>query len=360
MKRDIMLSRALRLVTLLLLVALAISTIKSAQSVPAATRDNIESETLPLVGIANITFKVSDLAKARAYYHGILGFPEVFDIKDASGKVTSAYFQVNDDQYIEVTPNLKPGELIREGRVAFQSSDLEQLHSIYAYRGVNPGPIERGPDGNPVFRLVDHEGNALDFLQYVPGSQQSLARGKFLNDARISTHILHVGLMMKDRVTGMPFYHELGLDKLRSMPGGRGEYVELPSSDRNLETKDPPLDPNNPATHDQYVREVYGAVYHVGLEVSDIRVVRDTLQERGHYTDVRVRASVGNNRHWLIHLFDPDGSRTEIMSKDVVENNLPPGTTMAPGPPASPVLPPARGSAAPRGSGRTSVPTSTQ
>lgn len=340
-----MLIRTLRLIAFVL-VALTTTMAASAQNAPSSSGAS-DSESVPLVGIANITFKVTDLDKSRAYYQGVLGLPEAFDIKDSSGTIMSVYFKVNDDQYIEITPNLKPGELIREGRVAFQSTDLEKLHAIYVERGVQPGDIQRGPDGNPVFRVIDPGGNAIDFLQYGPGSQQSLARGKFLADTRITTHISHVGIMMKDRATGMPFYHKLGLDGLRTLSGSKNEFVELPASDRNLETKDPPLDPNNPATHDQYVREVYGAVYHVGLEVPDIRVARDTLQKRGGYSDVRVRATVGNNRHWLIHLFDPDGSRSEIMSRDVVENDLPPGTIMAPGPPAPPILPPARGSEAP-------------
>ena len=172
--------------------------------------------------------------------------------------------KINDDQYIEVTPILKPGEMIREARVVFHSSDLEKLHAIYVERGLQPGKIEKGRDAaTPVFRVVDPEGNALDFVQYVAGSRQSLARGKFLSATRITTHISHVGVMMKDRAGGMPFYQKLGFENSRTIPGGKGEFVELPSSDRNLETKDPPLDPNDPATHDQYVREVYGAVYHV-------------------------------------------------------------------------------------------------
>ena len=51
----------------------------------------IASETVPLVGIANITFKVSDLDKARAYYQGVLGLPEAFEIKNGSDKAISAY-----------------------------------------------------------------------------------------------------------------------------------------------------------------------------------------------------------------------------------------------------------------------------
>jgi lactoylglutathione lyase len=330
----------LRLLALVILVGLAVTKPALTQNVPPADGAT-SSETVPLVGIANITFKASDLDKSRAYYQGVLGLPEAFDIKDSSGKTTSAYFKINDDQYIEVTPNLKSGELIREARVVFQSSDLDKLRAIYVDRGLQPGKIENGPDGNPVFRVVDPEGNALDFVQYVAGSQQSLARGKFLSATRLTTHISHVGVMMKDRATGMPFYLKLGFENSRTIPGGKGEFVELPSSDRNLETKDPPLDPNNPATHDQYVREVYGAVYHVGLEVQDIRVTRDLLQERRKYSDVRVRATVGNNRHWLIHVFDPDGSRSEIMEA-AVQTTLPPGTIMAPGAPAPPILPPAK------------------
>src|SRR3954470_16694973 len=73
---------------------------------------------VPIAGIAQVTFKTSDMKKARAYYQGVLGFPEAFTVKDPAG-VTSAYFKVNDDQYVEITPTLKPGELIREARVVF-------------------------------------------------------------------------------------------------------------------------------------------------------------------------------------------------------------------------------------------------
>ena len=302
--------------------------------------------TVPIVGIAQVTFKTADLAKSRAYYQGVLGLPEAFTVKDAAG-ATSAYFKVNDDQYIEITPTLKPGELIRQERVVFQSSDLERLHGLYAERGLNPSPIAKGPDGNPVFRVKDTEGNNLDFLQYVASSKQTLARGKLLDAVRVTSHIWHVGIMQKDRTASAGFYKDkLGFANGRDV--GRGEYVELPSSDRNLETKDPPLDPNDPATKDQYTREVYGAVYHMGLEVKDARVARDLAQQRGKYTDVRVRATVGNNRHWLIHLFDPDGTRSELM-ETAVQTDVPSGSIMAKNP-GDPPIPPAPGAGRGRGS----------
>jgi lactoylglutathione lyase len=292
---------------------------------------------LPIVGIAHVTFKVSDLAKARAYYQGVLGMPEAFEIKDSSGRTSSVFFSVNDDQFIEVTPTLKPGELVRQARVVFESSDLAKLHSLYTDRGLSPGKIGQGPDGNPVFHIVDPEGNNLDFIQYVAGSQQAKVRGKFNASTRVSTHLLHAGLMVKDRANVTSFYVEkLGFAQGR-IPGPRGEYIEMTSSDKNTETKYPPLE-DSPATHDRFVREQYGAVQHIGLEVSDIRAARDLLQKRGGLTDLQVRAHVGNSRHWLVHVFDPDGSRSEMM-ETALQDQLPPMTVMAPGPPAPPILP---------------------
>ena len=119
----------------------------------------------------------------------------------------------------------------------------------------------------------------------------------------------------------------LGFGKV--LPGTRGDYIELPATDSNLETKDPPLDPKNPATLDQYTREVYGAVYHWALEVPDMRVARDAAQDRGHYSDVRVRVAMGRGvRSWLMHLFDADGTRTEFLQAGTVD--MPPLTPMPP------------------------------
>jgi catechol 2,3-dioxygenase-like lactoylglutathione lyase family enzyme len=298
---------------------------------------------LPILGLAGITFQVSDLDKARHYYDGVLGFAEAFTLKDAAGRVSSIFFKVNDDQYVEVVLGLPPGALQRQVRVVFQSSDVNRLRDMYEARGLNPSPVTRGPDGNPVFRVLGPDNATLDFIQYVPGSQQSLARGKFLDSRRLSTHLWHVGIYTQDRNSVMSFYQDkLGFARGRDLPGGRGEYIETPSSDQNTETKFPRLDPSNPATRAQYEREVMGAVQHMAIEVTDMRAARDLAQQRGGFTDLQVRAHVGNNRHWLMHLFDPDGSRTEVM-ETAVQDTLPALTVMAPGrtvaPPILPVTP---------------------
>jgi catechol 2,3-dioxygenase-like lactoylglutathione lyase family enzyme len=273
----------------------------------------------------------------------VLGVAEAFSTKDASGRVASVYFKVNDDQYVELVPDLKPGELRRQARVVFQSSDLKRLHATYSERGLNPTAIATAPDGNPVFRILGPSGARLDFIEYVPGSQQTQLRGKLLDPRRISTHLWHVGIYTEDRTAAAPFYQDkLGFPRGRDL--GRGEYIETPNADRNIETKHPPLDPDNPATRAQYEREVMGAVEHMALEVEDMRATRDLVQDRGRYTDLQVRAHVGNNRHWLMHIFDPDGSRAEIMETAVQPDSLPSMSVMAPGRAvAPPILPKTRG-----------------
>ena len=327
-----------------------------------ATAVGAPAADVPLLGLAGITFRVSDLDKARRYYHDVLGFPEAFTLKDAAGGIASIFFKVNDYQYVEIVPGLSPGGMNRQVRVVFQSTDLARLRSIYSEAGLMPTPITKGPDGNPVFRVIGPDNATLDFVEYVPGSQQTLARGRFLDVNRTSTHLQHVGIYTKDRASVVAFYQDkLGFPRGRDIPGERGDYIETPNSDRNLETKFPPLDPNNPATRAQYEREVMGAVQHIGIEVADMRAARDLAQQRGGFTDLQVRVHVGNNRHWLMHLFDPDGSRTEFV-ETALQTTLPAMTVMAPGravaPPILPVTPgeipwPSAGApAAPQGSGR--------
>src|SRR5690242_1220477 len=103
--------------TVLTLLLAVLSRNLSAQDAAAPTTN------IPVVGIAGITFRVSDLDKARRYYQGVLGFPDTFTLKDDQDRIASIFFKVNDEQYVEVVPGLAPGAINRQARVIFQSSD---------------------------------------------------------------------------------------------------------------------------------------------------------------------------------------------------------------------------------------------
>jgi lactoylglutathione lyase len=266
------------------------------------------ADELPINGVARAGFKSSDLEKTRSYYAGVLGFHEAFDLKDTSGKLTAAFFKINDDQYVEITPNLAAGETVRFDHVAFSSPDVLSLRRLLEARGLSPSKIEKAPDGTRMFTLSDPENNRLEFIQYTPASLETKARGKYL-EGRISQHMYHAGIVVTDLDKALAFYRDkLGFTEfwrggptpnpiwfnLRT-PGSRGDYVEL-----MLATGTPS-------------REDYGTMQHICLEVPDIQAGRKIAVERGQYDVNKLDMHIGRNRKWQLNLFDPDGTRTELM-----------------------------------------------
>jgi lactoylglutathione lyase len=58
-----------------------------------------------------------------------------------------------------------------------------------------------------------------------------------------------------------------------------------------------------------------GSLHHMALLVPDIQAALETVRARPGGLDTKtVRTpQVGRNRRWQLNLFDPDGSRTELM-----------------------------------------------
>jgi lactoylglutathione lyase len=62
-------------------------------------------------------------------------------------------------------------------------------------------------------------------------------------------------------------------------------------------------------------RQRLGTLHHVALLVPDIQKALETIRQRPSGRDPStVRApQVGRNNRWQLNMFDPDGSRTELM-----------------------------------------------
>src|SRR5689334_12615931 len=78
-----------------------------------------------LLGVAHMALGVSDIEKSRAFYKDFLGFTEPFDLKNADGSLALTFIKVNDQQYIELFPGLKPGE-DRLRHISFYTDNAEQ------------------------------------------------------------------------------------------------------------------------------------------------------------------------------------------------------------------------------------------
>ena len=266
------------------------------------------AEELPITGIAHVGFRVSDLEKARSFYTGILGYQEAFALKDDSGKISMAFFKVNDGQYIELSPGAAPDD--RLTHYAIETPNIEKLRAMLEDRGLAPGKIQKGRDGNLNCSIKDPDGHRVEFVEYRPGSLHTNARGKFMDQRRVSDSLRHTGVTVANVDAAMAFYRDkLGFREtwrggptdaeLRwinmRMPGPRGDYVEF-------------MIHSQPPTRSQY-----GSMHHICLDVPEIEPAYKMLLSHGLPADERHKPRKGRNQLWLLNLFDPDGTRTELM-----------------------------------------------
>src|SRR2546430_12090110 len=87
-----------------------------------------------ILGVAHIALYVSDIEKSRAFYKDFLGFGEPFQLDNPDGSLSLTFIKVNDRQYIELFPGLKPGA-DRLNHISIQTDDAEAMRAYLGSRG---------------------------------------------------------------------------------------------------------------------------------------------------------------------------------------------------------------------------------
>jgi catechol 2,3-dioxygenase-like lactoylglutathione lyase family enzyme len=281
-------------------------------SVPPMPPDLLP-ERPPIVGVAHIGLKVSDLNATRQFYGHVLGCDEPFEVDNPDGSLSHTYFKVNDHQYIEIFPTLKGFDEDRLSHIAFETTNSPALRDYLALKGVKvPDKIKPGHDGNLNFTVTDPDGHRVEFVQYVPGSQHSRNFGKFMPETRISDHIQHVGITVRDRGAADKFYKDI-LGFRVGWHGGRTDettdWVDMvvPEGSDWVEYM---LNVNNPTP-----REL-GVMHHLSLRVPSVQAGYQTVTARGYQAEA---PKVGRDGKWQLNLYSPDLTRVELMEPKPVE-----------------------------------------
>ncbi len=267
-----------------------------------------QSATRPaIVGVAHIGLRTGDLAAARKFYSGVLGFQEPFTVDDPPGKLLLTYFKVNDHQYVEVFPELKEPSQDRLSHISFETADAEQMRSYLAGRGVKvPEKLEPMLDGNRGFDVTDPDGHDVEFVQFMPGSLHSRNFGKFLPEARISQRIIHVGVVVQNQARADAFYKDiLGFQEIwhGGMTDKETDWVDMrvPEGTDWLEYM---LN-----VHDPSPREL-GVMHHLALGVPSVKAGYQTVLKRGLKPE---KPQIGRDGKWQLNLYDPNYTRVELM-----------------------------------------------
>ncbi|HEV2233825.1 MAG TPA: VOC family protein [Terriglobia bacterium] len=267
----------------------------------------------PIIGVAHIGLKTDDIKAAREFYGHILGFQEPFSLDKPGGGLMLTYFKVNDHQYIEVFPELKSPTEDRLSHIAFETTDIQKLRDYLANRGVTvPNSLSKGLDGNISFMVKDPDGHSVEFVQYMPGSLHRRNFGKFMPATRISQRIIHVGITVQDQAAADRFYRDiLGFKETwhGGMKDDRTDWVDMrvPEGTDWLEYM---LNAHNPTPRS------LGVMHHLALGVPSVAAGYKTVVARGFKPE---QPKIGRDGKWQLNLYDPNGTRVELMEPKPVE-----------------------------------------
>jgi catechol 2,3-dioxygenase-like lactoylglutathione lyase family enzyme len=263
-----------------------------------------------ILGISHMAVKVSDIERSVPFYRDFLGFAEqcrLNNLKD--GSLLLVCFKVSDEQSIEVFTGLLPGEE-RLHQLAYRVDDAEAMRAHLAKNGFQvPENVGKGQMKNLGFTVRDPSGYNIEFVQYTLDGWTRRDRGKFLPDARISEHITHGGVVVTDVTAALHFYGDI-LGFTESWRGGASSEalswinMKVPASSDYVEFM---LDPK--------------ATPHFCLLVPDMEKAKAKLERNSYRSkyDKPLEVRVGKNRKRQLNLYDPDGTRVELMEPNTVD-----------------------------------------
>ena len=279
-------------------------------------------------GVAHIALYTSDLAKARAFYEDFLGFQEPFTLKHDDGSIRIAFVKVSDKQYVELftDPPKEDGQL---NHIAVYTDSAQQMRDYLAEHGVKvPATVPKGKTGNYNFTIQDPDGHTVEIVQYLPDSLTGKNQGSFVPSARISSRIMHVGFLVRNLESSMKFYRDLlGFQEFwrGSSNGTQLSWVNMrvPDGDDYVEFM---LYTGTPSAQERGVKN------HLSLEVPDLEKAVQDLEKRParKLYGREIKAQVGKNRKRQANLFDPDGTRVELMEAKTIDGQPAPSSTAPP------------------------------
>jgi lactoylglutathione lyase len=286
-----------------------------------------------VLGVAHMAVYVKDLAKTRQFYEEFLGFGEPFTLPRKDGTGTRIVFvKINDYQYMEIFNEADRGEG-QLNHISFYTDDADRMLAWLKAKGApiqgNIEKVGKGQTGNKNFNVKDPDGHIVEMVEYQPDSWTAREKGKFMPSTRIADHIMHVGVLCGDLDASMKFYGDIlgfkefwrgsGSPRMLSWvnvrPAEGQDYLELM------------LYNSLPAPDGR------GTKNHVSLTVPDAEKALAELKKRaarGLYTapdGKPMEIQVGVNKKRQINLYDPDGTRVELMEPNTIDGQQPPNST---------------------------------
>ncbi len=263
-----------------------------------------------ITGVSHLSVYATDAAKTESFYVHDLGAAKRADPENPQG--VRYYF--NATQFVEVLP-LPAGytSINRMDHVGFKTKDANGLRQYLSAHGYKvPGEVQTGSDGSRWFDVEDPEGNKVQFVQ-TPANPDPVPPNP------LSSHIIHVGYIVHSQAAEDAFYKAL----LGFRPYWYGGMTDQQKQWISQQVPDGPdwieymmvqgpetrgIPPGMSATS-------LGTLDHFALGVHSIEKVAVMLysEDRLHDRNAGSGPKIGRDGKWQYNLYDPDGTRAEIM-----------------------------------------------
>jgi len=305
---------------------LAVSLLLASSLVGSLAGDEVRRPRV--LGLSHMALFVSDLKKARAFYEDFLGYQEPYVLKREDGTDRIVFIKINDNQYIELFAE-NPKQDGHLNHIAFFTDSAQGLREYLASHGIKaPDKVTKGRIGNSNFNIVDPDGHQVEIVQYEPDSWTRREQGKFMPDTRVSTRMAHVGVLVRVLEPSLKFYRDvLGFQEFwrGSSSGTELSWVNMRVPEGNdylelmLYSKPPDA-------------EQIGTKNHICLITPDIKKAVAMLEARPARKNYPrpIEVKVGKNGKRQANLFDPDGTRIELMEPNTVDGKPVPSSTAPP------------------------------
>jgi catechol 2,3-dioxygenase-like lactoylglutathione lyase family enzyme len=180
-----------------------------------------------------------------------------------------------------------------------------------------PAAVSKGSDGSQWFDVLDPEGNKIQFVQPAPGAKVDAPNA-------IGHHMIHVGFVVHSREREDKFYRDLlgfrpywygGMTDAKvewvsqQVPDGRDWLEYMVQGDNGT---------GIPPTMSQ---QTLGVLNHIAIGQQSVEEGFKKLKESGRLDGVRNdnATKIGRDGKVQLNMYDPDGTRAELMSLHAVE-----------------------------------------